>query len=475
MIADAFSCPRRPAPTASRDGGEAGAAPVYHRCSSMRARKPRRTWPSVVLIAVLSACSGGGSSPSSPAALPTPAPTPTPDLGPPNVVIVLADDLGYGDLGTFGNTRILTPSLDKMAAEGAKFTDFYVDSPVCAPSRAALMTGRWPPRVGIPWNPPTRLNPDEYVLAEPLRDRGYATGMLGKWHLGWTADEMPVHYGFDYYYGIPAGEDENQFVFYDGPTNDIVGLDQLNARYVQYALKYIAGVGKDRRFFVYIATRDPHLPNYPPAGFAGRSGAGDYGDTIEALDASIGDLLKGLKDLGVDENTLVIFTSDNGPVVPPKGPGSAGGLSGAKGSCEEGGIRVPAIMRWPARIKPGRVVTEPVSTLDLFPTIVALTGATLPPRHYDGQDVSRLVTGEVDHIGGSGIDGGREIVFWQDAGRPGALRSGRWKYLRPGLWNTSPTLFDLQTDPGETVDLSKTHPDVAARLEQRLQEILAAN
>lgn len=438
---------------------------------------PARLWKlPLVLLAALSACGGGDSSPVASGANPAPSATPgwtAVDLGPPNVVLILADDLGYGDLGSYGNARIRTPNLDRMAAEGARFTSFYVAAPICAPSRAALMTGRWPPRVGIPWNPPTRLKGDETVLAEPLRARGYATAMLGKWHLGWTAADMPVHYGFDYYWGIPSGEDETDFVFRDGPTKDAVGMSELASAYTRRALDLIAAAGKDRRFFVYIAHRDPHLPNYPSAAFVGRSPAGTYGDTIEQLDASVGDLLKGLQDLGVDQNTLVVFTSDNGPVVPPKGPGSAGPLSGGKGSCEEGGIRVPGILRWPARIRPGRVVSEPVSTVDLFPTIVALTGAVLPARHYDGQDVSRLVTGEVERIGGKGMDGGRELVFWQEGGKPGALRSGRWKYLRPGFWNSSPTLFDLETDPGERSDLSRVRPEIASQLETRLEEILA--
>jgi arylsulfatase A-like enzyme len=431
----------------------------------------------LALASVLAtACGGsGGAPPTAPAAsLPSPAPTPAPeDLGPPNVVLVLADDLGWGDLASFGNTRIRTPNLDRMAAEGARFTSFYVPSPICAPSRAGLMTGRWPPRVGIPWNPPGQLKPGEVVIAEPLRARGYATAMLGKWHLGWAPEEMPVHYGFDYYYGIPAGEDQTDFILGDQPTKDAVGPHELASRYTKEAIQFIAKAGRDRRFFVYLAHRDPHLPNYPAPPFAGASAAGAYGDTVEQLDATVGELLKGLRDLGVDRNTLVIFTSDNGPVVPPKGPGSAGGLSGGKGSCEEGGVRVPAIMRWPARIRPGRVVAEPVSTVDLFPTIVALTGATLPARHYDGQDVSRLVTGEVDRIGGRGVDGGREIVFWQEAGRPGGLRSGRYKYLRPGVWNSSPTLFDLEADPGETTDLTRSRPELHKQLEARLSEILA--
>jgi arylsulfatase A len=430
----------------------------------------------VAVLSTLAACGGGGGGamPSSPVAA-APAPTPTPNLGPPNVVIILADDMGWGDLGVYGGTAAKTPNIDKMAAEGARFTNFYVAAPICAPSRAALMTGRWPPRVGIPWNPPNRLNPDESVIAEPLRDRGYATGMVGKWHLGWVAEDMPIHYGFDYYYGVAAGEDEGNFVLGDQPTKDVVNPDQFAFRYTDYALKYIKSLGPDRRFFFYLAHRDPHLPNSPAANFVGTSPGGAYGDTIQQLDFSVGQFLQGLKDMGLDQNTLVIFTSDNGAVVPPKGPGSTAGLSGGKGSCEEGGIRVPAIMRWPARIKAGRVVDEPVTTLDLFPTIVALTGATLPNRHYDGQDVSRLVTGEVDRIPGKGTDGARELVFWQEGGKPGALRSGRYKYLRPGFWNVNPSLYDLSVDPREQNDLSLTRKDLVKQLETRLQEILAGN
>jgi arylsulfatase A len=421
---------------------------------------------------VVSAGCGSGGTPVAP--LPTPtavASSPRPDLGPPNIVLILADDLGWGDLGSFGQAKIKTPNLDRLASEGARFTSFHVPAPICAPSRAGLMTGRWPPRTGIPWNPPDRLHDDEVVIAQVLRARGYATGMVGKWHLGWVPSDMPTHYGFDYYYGVPAGEDESKFYLGDAPTTDTVSPDQLARRYTELALKFISGVDKNQRFFMYVAHRDPHLPSLPAPEFAGKSAGGTYGDTVEQLDYWTGELMKGLKDLGLDQNTLVIFTSDNGP--PTKNAGSAGPYSGGKGSCEEGGIRVPGIMRWPARIQPGRVVSESVSTLDLFPTFVTLTGATLPNRHYDGQDVSRLITGDVSRIGGQGIDNGRELVFWQEGGKPGALRSGKYKYLRPGFWNSSPTLFDLEADPGERNDLSASRPDLAKQLEDRLQEILA--
>jgi arylsulfatase A len=392
--------------------------------------------------------------------------TPAPDLGPPNVVLILADDLGWGDLGSYGNRTIRTPNLDRLAAEGARFTSFYTSAPICAPSRAGLLTGRYPTSVGIPWNPPVRLNRGEVVIAKPLRDRGYATGMVGKWHLGWERTDMPVYFGFDFYYGIPAGEDETDFIYGDMPTRDSVSPDQLSRRYTEEAIRFIAERG-NRPVFMYVAHRDPHLDNSPSPEFAGRSAAGAYGDVVEQLDASVGTLMASLRTLGIDQNTLVMFTSDNGPVTPP---GSAGPYSGGKGSCEDGGIRVPMIMRWPARIPAGRVITEPTSNLDVFPTLLTFTGASAPYRSLHGQDISRLVTGEVDRLGGAGIDGGRELVFFGQAGAAG-LRSGRWKYLRPGLWSGTATLFDLEADPGEKRDLNRARPDLVKQLEARLQDL----
>jgi len=417
----------------------------------------------------------GGVAPSLPSAPAAPmaaaVPTPKPDLGPPNVVLILADDLGWGDLASYGNRLIRTPNLDRLAAEGARYTSFYVPTPVCSASRAGLLTGRLPGRVGIAWNPPTRLHNGEVVLASVLRARGYATGMVGKWHLGWERSDMPIHHGFDFYWGVPAGDDETDFILGDAPTMDAAPPDQLARRYTETAVKFIASQPRNRRFFTYVAHRDPHLVNHPAAEFAGRSAYGAYGDVIEQLDASVGDLMKALRDMGLDENTLVIFMSDNGPVIPPRGPGSAGPWSGGKFSCEEGGVRVPAIMRWPARIAPGRVVNEVVSSLDLFPTLVTLAGATLPPRPMDGQDVSRLVTGEVERIPGHGIDGGREVVFSGPHGVAG-MRSGKWKYLRPGIWSGTTTLVDLEADPGETRDWSRVRPELVKQLEARVQQLI---
>jgi arylsulfatase A len=423
-------------------------------------------------LVVLAACGGGGSGPTQPGtAAPAPTPTPLADLGPPNIVLILADDLGWGDLASYGNAKVRTPNLDRLASEGARFTSFYVPAPICAPSRAGLMTGRWPVRTGIRWNPPVRLHDDEVVVAEALRARGYATGMVGKWHLGWVAEDMPIHHGFDFYYGIPAGEDEADFVLGDQPTRDGVGPDQLARRYTEEAVKFITA-NRARPFFVYIAHRDPHLDNSPAPEFAGKSASGAYGDVIEQLDWTVGELMKALKDLGVDRNTLVLFTSDNGPVIPPKGPGSAGPLFGGKGMCTEGGVRVPALARWPARMPAGRVISETASTLDLFPTFVALSGATLPSRVYDGADISRLLTGEATRIPGRGVDGGREMLFWDQDGAAG-LRSGRWKYLRGGVWGTDPALYDIEADPGEAKDLSRERPELMLQLRRRLEDVLA--
>jgi arylsulfatase A-like enzyme len=428
-----------------------------------------------VVIATGAACGGGsGVSPGAPTATPRAAAAawaPV-DAGPPNVIVILADDLGWGDLGSYGNASVRTPNLDRMAAEGVRFTSFYVPSPICAPSRAGLLTGRWPPRTGISWNPPDRLHADEALVSQSLQDRGYATGMAGKWHLGWRQEDMPIHWGFDFFYGTPNGDDENLFVLGDRPTRDSAPPELASHRYTQEAISFISS-RRDRPFFFYLSLRDPHLPYCPPPPFAGRSAGGTYGDVLEQLDATIGLLQQALVDLGLDENTLVVFLSDNGPVRPPQGGGSAGPFSGQKGSCEEGGIRVPGIMRWPARIRPGRVEAEPVSSLDLYPTIVALTGAALPSRRLDGQDISPLLFEQVSRLTGPGLDGGRELLFWQAWGLPGALRSGSWKLLRPGPWSPTVGLYNLADDPGEQHDLSAARPDLVNQLSVRLDQIRA--
>jgi arylsulfatase A len=410
-------------------------------------------------------CGGSGSSPAMPApAVPTPTPTPS---GPPNLVLIVADDLGFGDLSSYGSAIIKTPNLDRLAAEGARLTQFTVPTPVCAPSRAAIMTGRYPVRTGIVWNPPDHLRPRELTLAELLRTAGYATGMVGKWHLGFGHDDLPVFHGFDFYYGLPDGEDPDNFYEGDSPTTDVVSFDQLAKKYTDEAVGYIQSVPKGKPFFLYLAHRSPHTPLYPSGLFLGKSEGGLYGDVVEELDYYVGQLVQSLKDMGLGQNTLVAFTSDNGPSRQKGEFGSAGPFLGGKGGCLEGGLRVPGIVWWPGRVLGGRVSNEPTSTLDLVPTFMAAARATLPSdRAFDGLDLMPLLSGQISRIAGPGIDGGRELVHYYSTD-PVALRSGRWKYLRPGFWDTGIGVYDLQTDV-ENVNYLFTKPDLAQQLKDRL-------
>ena len=303
----------------------------------------RRAQSTLLLVAPLSlslSCGGGGTS-----TAPTPAPsaTPTPYAGPPNIVLILADDMGYGDLSSFGSTTIKTPNIDRIASEGVRLTGLTVPAAICAASRAGLMTGRYPVRVGIPWNPPVRLRDGELTVADLLRTRGYATGILGKWHLGWESEDMPTHHGFDFFFGTPSG-DERQFWSGDQPTNDGTSEELLTERYTQDGIKWMQSV-KDRPFFLYLAYHAPHEPLAASPAFLGKSAGGLYGDVVEELDSGVGQVLKAIVDLGLDQKTLVVFVSDNGPTR-AKGEtgGSSGPFSGGKGSCLEGGLRVPAMV-----------------------------------------------------------------------------------------------------------------------------------
>ena len=323
-----------------------------------------------------------------------------PPREPPNVVLIFVDDLGWGDLSSFGHPLIRTPNVDALAAEGARLVDFSTPASVCAPSRAAILTGRYPIRVGVPWNPPERLNADELTIADLLRSAGYVTGMVGKWHLGWQPPDMPIHHGFDTFYGKVrfAGE----VIEGDQPTAG-VPLELLTRQYTARAVAFIHE-NSSRPFFLYLAYHAPHSPYLPSDLFAGTSPAGEYGDVVEEMDWGVGEVLRALEETGVDRDTLVLFTSDNGPELPP---GSAGPFRGGKGWPTEGGVRVPAAARWPARIPAGTVVEEITSVLDVAPTLVALAGARLPSdRSYDGVDITPLLTGAVIASGGPGSMGG---------------------------------------------------------------------
>ena len=420
----------------------------------------------VCLAVLLVACGGQGSSTTPSPTVVTPTPTPSPK-GPLNVILIVADDLGWGDLSSYGSPIIKTPNLDRMATEGMRLTQFTVPSPVCAPSRAALMTGRYPARTGIHWNPPDSLRPRERTLGDLFKAQGYATGMVGKWHLGFEHDDLPVYHGFDFYYGLPYGEDPNGFYLNDGPTNDTVGFELLARKYTEEAVKFIRR-SEGRPFFLYVAHRSPHTPLLASDQFLGRSMGGIYGDVVEELDFQVGELLRAIKEMGKDRNTLVVFTSDNGPSRQDGEFGSAGPFLGGKGSCLEGGVRVPAIVWWPGRISGGRVSDEPTSTLDLLPTFFAAAALSEPTdRPLDGRDLMPLLTGAVSQLSGPGEGGGRELLHFYSS-EAVALRSGRFKYLAPGFWDTAPGLYDLSSDPGEARNLIPEQPEQARRLKDRL-------
>ena len=430
------------------------------------------------LTSLTSACGGSSPTPSSPVAA-APSPSPTPPPGPPNVVIILADDMGYGDLGSFGAKLIKTPNLDRMAAEGVRLTDFRVPSALCTPSRGALLTGLYPPRTGLVGNLPSGsptegntdgIDDDEITLAQALRDRGYATAAVGKWHLGSTVPFLPTRHGFDSYFGISNGD--QTFLLLRGitPVRDPPGLDQITKAYTDEAVSIVRNAARDRPFFLYLAHRSPHVPLEPAPEFVGRSAGGLYGDVVEELDWSVGQVMKAVQDRGTaDRSTAVFFLSDNGPWLSQgEDAGSPGPFRAGKNSPYEGGVRVPALAWWPGRYPPARVVSEPLMSLDLFPTIVAMAkGELSPSRKYYGADLTPLLAGEASALPGAGLGGSRELLGYY-YGEAVSLRSGRWKLLRPGYWDLVDTLYDLQTDVAETTDVYPTRPDVAAPLDDRL-------
>jgi arylsulfatase A-like enzyme len=401
---------------------------------------------------------------------PPPVTTPTPTPGPPNVVLIVADDLGYGDLSSYGSPAIRTPHLDRMASEGVRLTQFTV-MPLCTPTRGALMTGLYPVQTGLvrvlgPGNS-TGIDAAEVTLAEALKERGYLTAMVGKWHLGDAAPFLPRRHGFDRYFGIPANSNPAELLQDDGPSSEALAPEEVAGRYTREAVSFIRGAGQ-RPFFLYLAHHLPHVPLHPSSSFAGRSPGGAYGDCVEELDASVGEVLRALQETGVERRTVVVFLSDNGPWI-ARGPdgGSPGPLRDGKGTPFEGGVRVPALVRWPGQLPAGRVVSEPANVVDLFPTLVAMAGGRMPAhRRYFGQDLQGLLRGDVPRLSGAGIDGGREFLVYvgDDAV---AIRTGRYKFVSEGFWSLQPGLFDLEADPGEERDLTRAEPDLLQRVLDR--------
>jgi arylsulfatase A-like enzyme len=414
----------------------------------------------------------------------------------PNVVIIFTDDQGYQDVGCFGSPNIRTPNLDRMAAEGMRFTDFYVAASVCSPSRASLMTGCYPPRVGITKVLFPRdnigLNSKEVTIADVLKARGYATACIGKWHLGHLPEFLPTSNGFDYYFGIPYSNDmdgvkdknknldrswrQKDFSPWNVPlmrNEEVVErpADQttLIARYTKEAVRLISENRNDP-FFLYLPHTMPHIPLFVSDEFYVDDPQQAYRATIEQIDWSVGQILEALEKAGVDKNTLVIFTSDNGPWLSKKHHGgSALPLRDGKFSTYEGGMREPCIMRWAGQIPAGSVCREVAATIDLLPTIARLAGGKAPTdRVIDGRDIWPLMTAQ------PGAESPHEAYYYYRGKRLEAIRSGKWKLVR----KKETALYDLAADISEEHNLADEHPDVVARLAaamERFDKNLKAN
>ncbi len=418
----------------------------------------------------------------------------------PNVVIVFCDDLGYGDLACFGHPSIATPNLDRMAREGQKWTSFYAAAPVCTPSRAALLTGRLPIRTGMCSEsrrvlfPDSAggLQPEEITIADALRSAGYATACVGKWHLGHLPQYLPTQQGFDSYFGIPYSNDMDRLAsspkgraaflnpkpeYFNVPLlRDNQEIERpadqysITRRYTEQAVRFIAAA-RQEPFFLYLAHNMPHVPLFASQPLQNTSLRGLYGDVVEEIDWSVGQVLDALRRSGKAENTLVLFTSDNGPwLIFDQQGGSAGPLREGKGSTWEGGMREPAIFWWPGTIQPG-VVRQLGSTLDMLPTCAALAGAKLPADLVlDGYDISPALLG-------TGPSLRQEMFFYRDT-QLYAVRKGPFKlhfttqagYNDKPLVLDPPALYHLEHDPSEKYDIAKNHPGAVAELEALAQE-----
>ncbi len=477
----------------------------------------------------VSAC---GSESRTPASLSAEQERPEPSSSQPNVILLFADDMGYGDIGSFGHPYNRTPHIDELAAQGQRWTDFYVAAPVCSPSRGALLTGRLPVRTGLYGetigvyfpNDPGGFPAAEVTLAEALQDVGYRTGIFGKWHLGDAKHAWPTRHGFDEWLGLPYSNDmdvageigidqiialslqgKQQEVaaalsgraakyadpkpeywrpplfrsvagadgFVDEEVERPVDQTTLTKRYTAAAIDFIKRAG-DEPFFIYLPYTMPHTPLFRSEDFVGQSIGGRYGDVIEEIDWSVGALKQALEESGNNDNTLVIFTSDNGPWLTMEVEGGrAGLLRHGKGTTFEGGMRVPTVMWWPGRVQPG-VVSEVGSALDVFNTVAALAGADASTA-VDGLDLAPVL-----------FDGGEsprdEVAFYR-RGQLHAYRKGPWKahFITEGAYQQPPTrtvhetpvLYHLHTDPSERFDVAVDHPDVLAEIEAAVQQHLA--
>jgi len=427
---------------------------------------------------------------------------------PPNILIILMDDMGYGDPECYNGYSYHTPQINKLAAEGMRFTHFYAAQATCSASRAALLTGCYSNRVGIsgammPWSN-LALNPTEETIASMLKKAGYHTGMVGKWHLGSKAPYLPIHYGFDEYLGLPYSNDMWP-VDYDGkpitdttdkkyryPKLPLLEGDQpvryiqtlqdqgeLTGIYTRRACQFIKE-NKKHPFFLYLAHSMVHVPIAASPAFLGKSGAGLFGDVMMEVDWSVGEIMRTLKETGLDKNTIVIFTSDNGPWLTfGNHAGNTAGLREGKGTSWEGGQREPCIIHWPGQIPEGTVCSNLASTMDILPTIASLAGAALPKNTIDGVNIWPLLT-QVP-----GANPRNELVYYYQHNSLEDVRKGQWKLVLPHRSQTYKTylpgqnghpggyaevqvpeaLYDLEHDPGETQDVQKLFPEVVKDLE----------
>ncbi|MCH7909209.1 MAG: sulfatase [Candidatus Hydrogenedentes bacterium] len=416
----------------------------------------------VVLLAVLSACAAFAAETSRP----------------PNFVIILADDLGLGDIGPYGATRIATPHTDRMAEEGAILTNFYSGANVCTPSRGALLTGKYPIRLGLtrgvarPSNE-IGLSQDETTIATMLREAGYATACIGKWHLGHRPEHWPTAHGFDYFYGLPYSNDMLPLALYrmDEAIEEPVNQRTLTERYTQEGVRFIEEHAAEP-FFLYLAHTMPHVPLHVSEKFEGRSEAGLYGDVVEAIDWSVGQIMSTLERLGIEENTLVLFTSDNGPWW----EGSSGGYRNRKGSAWDGGMHVPLIAWWPGTIAAGTSSGAISMNFDFFPTLRKLAGVS-PSKNseLDGRDIFPLLMGSEESP--------HEYLYLFDGRSIAAVRTQQWKLVVQSWyrnWNTKigsrnyyyhpGLLFDMEEHPDELYSQTREHPEVARKLSEWIEQ-----
>ncbi len=414
----------------------------------------------------------------------------------PNLVLIFIDDMGYGDIGPYGSTLNRTPNLDRMADEGMRFTSFYA-APVCSASRAQLMTGCYAPRVSVPgvFFPagPKGLNPEEHTVAEYLRDLGYATTCVGKWHLGDQPEFLPTNQGFDHYFGIPYSNDMQRNSLEDGRRvvpllrDDEVaelledeGQRRVTREYTEEAVEFIER-NKEKPFFLYLPHTAMHVPLFPHQDFVGQSKNGTYGDWVEEVDWSVGQVLDALRRLKLEENTLVVFTSDNGPWA-SKGPagGVSGPLRGSKGCTLEGGVREPTIAWWPGRIEAGTASDAITGTTDILPTFVSLAGGKVRDDvKIDGCNISSLMLSQA-------TESSREAWFYYQGTKLQAVRSGPWKLAvtpqslgmgikeKPeDLQVPGVRLYNLDEEIGEVTNVAEQNPEVVARLQKLIDEMAA--